>query len=223
MPDGTQGPPPVPSLLTVMGEWGRIGCIGFGGPPAHIALLRRLCVQDRAWIAPAEFEDGIASTNLLPGPASTQLAIFCGWRVPGAPGAVVGGLCFIVPGLVLVLALSALFLTGHPPSVIRGAAAGAGSAVAAVAVQAAVGLVPASRRRAHRRGQPLRWLGYLLAGAVAATRLGPYLVLVLIACGLVEILLRRPPSTTGHGGLTPPLVLAAPVVAGGLGRSPGWR
>ena len=56
-----------PTLLTVAREWGRIGCIGFGGPPAHIALLRRLCVETRGWIDAHEFEDAISACNLLPG------------------------------------------------------------------------------------------------------------------------------------------------------------
>src|SRR5581483_6572400 len=50
------------SLGTIAAQWGRIGIIGFGGPPAHIALLRRLCVTDRGWLADAEFEDAIATT-----------------------------------------------------------------------------------------------------------------------------------------------------------------
>ncbi|MGD0219178.1 MAG: chromate transporter, partial [Acidimicrobiales bacterium] len=116
-------------FATIAREWGRIGCIGFGGPPTHIALLRRLCVTERGWMTPTEFEDGIAATNLLPGPASTQLAIFCAWRLRGPLGAVVGGVCFIVPGLILVLALSALFLSKHPPHWAVGAAGGAGAAV----------------------------------------------------------------------------------------------
>ena len=61
-------------LGTVVREWGRIGCIGFGGPPAHIALLRQLCVERRQWLDAQEFEDAIAACNLLPGPASTELA-----------------------------------------------------------------------------------------------------------------------------------------------------
>ena len=71
------------SLATVLREWGRIGCIGFGGPPAHIKLLRELCVERKKWLDAREFEDAIAACNLLPGPASTQLAIFCAWRVRG--------------------------------------------------------------------------------------------------------------------------------------------
>ena len=104
------------SLVTIAREWGRIGCIGFGGPPAHIALLRALCVDRRQWLSAAEFEDGIAATSILPGPASTQLAIFCAWRLRGPAGALVGGFCFIVPGLIVILALSALFLAARPPA-----------------------------------------------------------------------------------------------------------
>ena len=86
------------SLATILREWGRIGCIGFGGPPTHIKLLRELCVERHSWLDAREFEDGIAATNMLPGPASTQLAIFCAWRLRGTAGALVGGACFIVPG-----------------------------------------------------------------------------------------------------------------------------
>ncbi|MEC3914658.1 chromate transporter [Nocardia sp. CDC160] len=116
-------PRPVP-LWTIAREWGRIGCLGFGGPPAHIALLRRLCVERRGWIAADDFEDGIAATNLLPGPASTQLAIFTAWRLRGRAGALIGGFCFIAPGLALILILAAVFLATDSPSWVRGAAAG---------------------------------------------------------------------------------------------------
>ena len=152
-PSSPPGPPaptaarPDVSLLTIAREWGRIGCIGFGGPPAHIALLRALCVDRRGWISAQEFEDGIAATNILPGPASTQLAIFCAWRLRGARGALVGGACFIVPGLIVILALSAVFLATHPPRWISGAAGGADAAVPIVAISAAVALLPASWRR----------------------------------------------------------------------------
>jgi chromate transporter len=108
-----------PSLPTIAREWARIGCLGFGGPPAHIALLRQLCVERHRWLEPREFEDAIAACNLLPGPASTQLAIFCAWRLCGRAGALVGGACFIVPGLILILALAALFLAGSPPRWIK--------------------------------------------------------------------------------------------------------
>jgi chromate transporter len=215
------------ALATIAREWGRIGAIGFGGPPAHIALLRQLCVDRRGWLSAAEFEDGVATTNMLPGPASTQLAIFCAWRLRGPAGALIGGACFIVPGLIVILALSAVFLAARPPLWISGAALGADAAVPAVALSAALGLSPASWARAgpERPGRA-RWVGYLLAGGVAAALIGPFLVLVLIACGLLEALLRTPPriwagrraggTQAGQPGMLLPLLAAPAAAAGGL-------
>ncbi|MGP7999697.1 MAG: chromate transporter [Streptosporangiaceae bacterium] len=279
--DAGPGLPPAVPLRTIAREWGRIGCIGFGGPPAHIALLRQLCVEDRGWLPASEFEDGVAACNLMPGPASTQLAIFCAWRLRGPAGALIGGLCFIVPGLIIILGLAAVFLAQHPPGWIRGAADGAGAAVPAVAVAAAVGLVPASWRRlvgtggrsdgtggvfrwrggAGRRRVPAdpaipggpggspardemaggpggssardemaggpggsspgkaRWVGYALAGGVAAATVGPWLVLVLAACGLAEVAATTPrpwPSRPGRPGVLLPLAALAVPATGGL-------
>jgi len=214
------GPPPTVSLGTIAREWTRLGCIGFGGPPTHIALLRGLCVEQRHWIDAKEFEDGIAATNLLPGPASTQLAIFCAWRLRGVGGAILGGLCFIVPGLILILALSAVFLASHPPDWVLGAAAGAGAAVPAVALHAASGLVPGSWKRIGvGQAQRVRWVAYALLGGAAAATIGPYLVLVLVVCGAVEIVVRREgrPLSPGSARAVIPAVVAHGVVLGGLG------
>jgi chromate transporter len=184
------------SLATVLREWGRIGCTGFGGPPAHIALLRQLCVDRRKWLDAQEFEDAISACNLLPGPASTELAIFCAWRVRGRLGALAGGLAFIVPGLICILALSALFLAGTPPLWVKGAGAGAGAAVAAVAVQAGWTLLVPSWARARASGgmRRFRWAGYLLAGGAAAATIGPWLVLVLLGSGVTELVIRQAPG-----------------------------
>ncbi len=174
----------------VLRAWGRIGFIGFGGPPAHVALLRELCVEERKWIDARHFEDANAACGLLPGPASTQLAIFLAHHVAGARGALVGGLAFILPGLVMILALSALYLGGSPPEWMRGLAAGAGAAVVAVVVQAGVGFGRAAL--AGREGaQRIRAFAYaLIAGAVTIVA-GAWVVLALLGCGLFELLLRR--------------------------------
>ena len=204
-------------LRTVLREWGRIGLTGFGGPPAHIALLRRLVDDDRGWMSRDELEAAIAACNLLPGPASTQLAIFCAYRVAGRRGAVVGGLAFIVPAVVIVLALSILFLGSSPPRVVRGAGLGAGSAVAAVAVSAGLALLGPSWRRAAAAGsgRHARWLAYAVAGAAAAASLGPYVVLVLLGCGLLELVwVAGPLARDRLGGHAAPLLLW-PAVAGG--------
>jgi chromate transporter len=197
-------------LAVVALEWMRIGVIGFGGPPAHIALLRKLVVERRRWMDARAFQDAIAACNLLPGPASTQLAIFCAYRVAGPAGAVIGGICFVAPAVVMIVALSVLFLTKTPPLWVRGAGAGAGAAVAAVAARAGLDLLRPSFERARReRGRVFRWAVYLALGAVAAALIGPYLVIVLLGCGLAELVVGRPRrgGTSGFAPLLPIAVL----------------
>jgi chromate transporter len=208
------------SLAKIAREWTRLGCIGFGGPPTHIALLRRLCVEEQKWIQPDEFEDGIAATNLLPGPASTQLAIFCAWRLRGTMGGVLGGVCFILPGLAIILALSSVFLAPHPAAWVLGAAAGAGAAVPAVALNAAWQLVPSSRARAGpTKSARMRWITYALVGGAAAAAIGPYLVLVLLLCGVVEIAVRRParPGPNRSFNMVMPAAIVHVGLIGGIG------
>jgi chromate transporter len=196
---------PVASLGTVAREWAQIGVTGFGGPPAHIALLRQLMVERRGWMDAREFQDANAACGLLPGPASTQLSIFCAYRVAGPVGAIVGGIAFIAPAVILILALSLLFLSHSPPLWVRGAGAGAGAAVAAVAVQAARGLMGPSLDRVRGDTARLcRWVAYLVIGTAGAALMGSYLVLGLLACGLVELWIEhRPLQPTALGLLVP--------------------
>lgn len=173
-------------LRTVLREWGRIGLVGFGGPPAHVALLRELVVERRGWLTPKAFEDANAACGLLPGPASTQLAIYCAQRIAGRRGAVVGGLAFIVPGLLVILAIAAPALRDDPPAWIAGIGAGASAAVVAVVVQAglALGRTSVTSPRAA---------AYLAVGALATVLAGAGVVLALVGCGLLELAIRRRP------------------------------
>ena len=213
---------PLPTLFDVVREWGRIGCVGFGGPPAHIALFRDLCVERTGWLDAGDFEDAIAACNLLPGPASTQLAIFCAWRVRGRRGALAGGLAFIAPGLVIILGLAALFLAGSPPLWVRGVSAGAGAAVAAVAVHAARVLLSAHKRRDNNVSAGRR-LGYLAFGALAAATVGPWLVLVLLGCGAIELIAQTPREHgTAFPAIAPIPFLAAGAVGSGVLISVVW-
>jgi chromate transporter len=210
-------------LRTVALEWSRLGCIGFGGPPAHIVLLRKLCVEQRGWLGAEEFEDAIAAVNLLPGPASTQLAIFCAWRIAGWPGAVVGGLGFIVPGFLLVVLMSALFLQHHPPRVVAGAAAGAAAVVAAVAVQAAARLTPSSWKRVGPAGWArARFVTFAAAGAAGAIFAGRYLVLVVAACGALELTVRSGPARQETRRLPAALGVVVPLAAAGGLAAVAW-
>lgn len=222
MPDAVPiAPETHATLATVAREWTRLGCVGFGGPPAHVALLRVLCVDRRAWVSEAQFADAIAATQLLPGPASTQLAIWCAHRAGGGRrAAVVGGLGFVLPGLVLTILLATLFLAAAPPRWILGAGAGAGAAVGAVALDQGLLMARGTLTRAAGRAARGRFVAYAVAGAAAAALTGPWLVLVLLACGAVELALRssarRSPGLTAIGG-PHALVLATAAGTGGLG------
>jgi chromate transporter len=165
-------------LSTVLREWGRLGLIGFGGPPAHVALLRELCVERRNWLSAQEFEDANAACQLLPGPASTQLAIYCAGRTAGPLGAVLGGLAFILPGLAMIVVVAAVALSSSPPDWLRGVGAGAGAAVVAVIVAAGLDLARASL--AGRSGGARAW------------------ALVYMGAGLVELARRRRPGAAVH-------------------------
>lgn len=203
-------------LATVAREWTRIGITGFGGPPTHIALLRRLCVARRGWIGDDEFEDALAACTLTPGPASTQLAIYCAGRVGGRRGAIAGGLGFILPGLGIILVLAWLLLSDSAPAWLQALAAGAGATVPAVALRAGGDLIPASLRAAGPGTGRVRWGVYLAAGVLAAGLLGSWLVVVLLACGLSELSIALPQrraglaplAVAGHGGW-PALVWSA--------------
>ena len=198
------------SLPTVLREWGRLGLIGFGGPPAHVLLLRELVVERHGWIDAKEFDDANAACQLLPGPASTQLAIYCAQRVGGLPGALVGGLGFIVPGLLLTMAIAALVLGNQPPEWLLGIGAGAGAAVIAVVVHAGIVL----GRSSLRGRRDVRGPAYLVAGLAATVLAGPYVVVVLLAAGLLELAWRwRATTAAAHAW---PLVITGAAALPGL-------
>jgi chromate transporter len=178
----------------VLARWGRLGILGVGGPQAHTALLREMMVEREQWLSAREFQDAVAATSLLPGPASTQLAIFCARAVAGIKGAIVGGLAFIVPGFVLIVVLAELFLAHGRNEWIRGASAGAAAAVVVVIVMAGIGF--ARGFAAHARGALLlRSVLYAAAGAAATVSLGPWVLAVLLGSGIVETALQLRSAT----------------------------
>lgn len=156
-------------------------------------------VERNEWIDAEEFEHAVATTNLLPGPASTQLAIYCGWRLRAVRGGLVAGLGFIAPGLVLILALAALFLVHRPPLWITGLSLGASAAIPAVALRTATQLgQPSLRRVRPARHATMRWLLYAAAGALCAMLFDPLLVVVIVGAGLVEVVATRRSDAKGR-------------------------
>jgi chromate transporter len=88
----------------------RLGFTAFGGPAAHIAMMRQEIVQRRKWISDERFMDLMGIVNLIPGPNSTELVISLGYLRAGWPGLLIAGLCFIVPAMLIVLAFAWLYV-----------------------------------------------------------------------------------------------------------------
>jgi chromate transporter len=97
------------SLGEVVRLFLKLGAIGFGGPAAHIALMEDEVVRRRGWLDRARFLDLLGATNLIPGPNSTELAIHLGYLRAGGPGLVLAGICFIVPAMLVTLALAVAY------------------------------------------------------------------------------------------------------------------
>ena len=88
----------------------KLGMTAFGGPAAHIAMMHDETVKRRKWLSDQEFLDLVGATNLIPGPNSTEMAIHIGFLRAGWPGLIIGGICFIVPAMLIVLLLAWVYV-----------------------------------------------------------------------------------------------------------------
>ena len=158
----------------------RLGLTAFGGPVAHIALMRAQVVHRRGWVTDDEFLDLIAGTNLIPGPNSTQLAIHLGRHRAGARGMLVAGLAFIVPATLIVLVLAWLYSEYGAQPLVQAALRTVKPVVIAIVVVALIALVRAVAGR--RLALPVA------AAALVASLLGVDEVLVVIGGGVVRAL-----------------------------------
>jgi chromate transporter len=170
------------SLGSVAWFFLRLGTTAFGGPAAHIALMEEEVVRHRGWLTHAEFLDLLGAANLLPGPSSTELAIYIGHRLAGWPGLVLAGLCFILPAAVLVTALAWAYVTFRSLPQVAGLLYGVKPVVVAVVVQALWRL-----GRACVRSLFLALVGL---AAVVLLALGAPELAVLFGAGLFVMLVR---------------------------------
>ena len=176
------------SLRTVAIEWTRLGLTGFGGPPAHHCFASCAGCRSQEMDGQQGVRGRERGVRAVAGagvdPAGDLQRLPRCW----GSGALVGGLGFVVPAVLAVIALSVVFLSGSPPVWVVGAGAGAGAAVPAVALRAGIDLVkPSFNHAQEHHGHIVRWGLYVVAGALAAILAGQFLVLVLVACGSAEL------------------------------------
>ena len=186
----------------------KLGVVGFGGPAAHVALMRDEVVAKRQWITEQEFVDTLGVTSALPGPGSTQMAMVIGRRRAGWGGLVVGGTCFIAPAFVLVLGLAWAYVHYGHSTVGTGLRYGLGPAVIAVVAKAVWGLSRVALKRA--------WAGLVAAAALGAFLAGVDVLLILAGAAFVAAvasggpqLMRRSPTALVH-----PVAVAGLLAAG---------
>jgi len=178
------------SWATLWRRFLTLGLTGFGGPPAHVAQMRRQWV-DTGDINPDEFTDAFAAASLLPGPASTQTALWVGWRTRGLVGMVVAGLLFITPSVALVIALaSQLRATAGLGLAIAGAARGAAIAIPAVALWAGWTPLWTSLRRDDASCRDTALRGFTAAVGLGAGLASAWInpVVTLVVAGLFTVI-----------------------------------
>lgn len=158
----------------------KLGVIGFGGPAAHIALMRDEVVRRRRWLDDREFLEWVGACNVIPGPNSTELAIQLGSRRAGVRGLMAAGACFIGPAVVLVGALAWLYERYGTDSVVVDVRYGILPVVVAVVLHAVFGLGRVALVDLARV--------LVAAGALAAFLLDVHELLILGAAGAVSVI-----------------------------------
>lgn len=135
-----------PTFREALAVWAKIGVASFGGPAGQIALMHRILVDERRWIGEKPFLHALNFCMLLPGPEAMQLATYVGWRLHGTLGGLAAGLLFVLPGALVVLALSIAYaLYGQVPAV-EAAFVGIKAAVLVIVVEALIKVAPRALR-----------------------------------------------------------------------------
>lgn len=209
------------TLSEIFRESLKVGCLGFGGPAGQIALMHRVFVDERNWIDDARFQRMLAFCMLLPGPEAQQLATYIGWRLRGWAGALIAGWLFVLPGAIIVLALSWLYVRYGTLPLVSAAFDGVKCAVVALVAEALL--------KVGKRALKTSAAMWIALAALVALLFGVSFPLVIGAAALVGALFlstpragEAPPKAAERGEgaqwhallwlalwLTPPTLIAA--------------
>lgn len=156
----------------------RIGCLSFGGPAGQIALMHREIVEERGWVSEEQYLHALNLCHLLPGPEAQQLAIWIGWKLHGLKGGLAAGLLFVIPGALVILALSVLYGFAAHLDWFAALFLGIKAAVLAVVVQALLRVAGRALNTNFKRG-------IAAAAFVALFALSAPFPLVLLVAGVL--------------------------------------
>ncbi|MPZ39561.1 MAG: chromate efflux transporter [Rhizobiales bacterium] len=180
----TPGGAALPSFGEAFKVWFKIGCLSFGGPAGQIALMHRVLVDEKKWIDEARFLHALNYCMLLPGPEAQQLATYVGWLMHGVRGGLAAGLLFVLPGALVMLGLSFIYVLATGVPIVDGALFGIKAAVLVIVVEAIVRI----GRRALKSS--------LLVGIAAAAFVGIFVFqvpfpLIVIGAALIGFAVAR--------------------------------
>ena len=169
-------------LKEVAATFLKLGCISFGGPAAHIALMEREIVQKKQWITRAHFLDLIGATNLIPGPNSTEMTMHCGYERAGRAGLFVAGICFILPAAIITGVFAYLYKEYGSLPQMGGILAGITPVILAVIVHSAYKLAK----------QAIKTIGLFLLFliTIVACLLGLNEIVALFGAGILYTIIR---------------------------------
>jgi chromate transporter len=193
--NGVTGEPGAPacSLRELSGYMLRLGTVGFGGPAPLVGYMHRDLVERRAWVTEADYKEGLALAQLMPGPLAAQLAMYLGYVVRGAWGATVVGAAFVLPSFVMVVALGWAYVRYGGLSWMQAVFYGVGAAVIGIIALSAVKLTAKNVRK-----DPLLWAIYAIAAAVTIVTESE-MAWLFLGAGVVVWLWRAPPKRLWGG------------------------
>ena len=178
----------------------RLGTVGFGGPIALVGYMQRDLVEDRHWVSNEDYLEGLAFSQLSPGPLAAQLANYLGWVHSGTLGATLAGIAFVLPSLLMVLALAAMYVHFGRLAWIQGMFYGIGAAVSAIIVRIAWRLIQKTLGKDY-----LLWTVFAIL-AITTVWTESEMLSLFVLSGLIAMLIKAPPRV--HGTRSQSLALA---------------
>jgi len=180
--------PAQPSLVDFLVYFLKLGTLGFGGPIALVGYMQRDLVEEKKWVSKEDYFEGLAFSQLCPGPLAAQLAKYIGWLHGGTLGATLTGAAFILPSFLMVLALAALYVHFGQLAWIQGMFYGIGAAVSAIIVRSAWKLIQKTLGK-----DILLWALFSVL-AITTVRTESEIVWLFVLSGFVALLVKAPPK-----------------------------
>ena len=177
-----------PTLRALVLYFLRLGALGFGGPIALVGYMQRDLVERKKWVSREDYFEGLAFSQLCPGPLAAQLAKYLGWVHSGTLGATLTGAAFVLPSFLMVLALASLYVHFGQLAWIQGLFYGIGAAVSAIIVRSAWKLI--------QKTLGTDYLLWVLFSVLAITTVWTQseVVWLFVLCGFVAMFVKAPPN-----------------------------